>query len=305
MHNSSKILITGATGQIGRFLVRKMKENNLSFVGIDINNSQDASNSNILLADLTNTNSLNKQKSMLEDCDTVIHLASVVDSEKDVVKNGIKSIDINIDGTLNLLEFLPKLKYFLFASTYMIYGIPKSNPVKENHLQCPTTVYGASKLITEKFLNVYSRQKKIDLTIFRIMGVYGLENPYAVQAIPSFIKLMSEDKNPIVFGTGLERRNHIYIDDVIDCILSWIKNKKVGVFNIGCIDAPTNLELISLINDKLNKKIKPVFKQLSQKQFDFITDISKMKTELKFKPKTKIKDGINKTVERFFEEKNK
>ena len=63
------------------------------------------------------------------------------------------------------------------------------------------------------------------------------------------------------------------------------------------MDSPTNLDLISMINQKMGKKIKPIFKD--QEQYDFITDISRAADILHFQPKTRIKDGINKTVENF------
>ena len=87
------------------------------------------------------------------------------------------------------------------------------------------------------------------------------------------------------------------IDDAIDAIITWLKNTKAGIFNIGGADTPTNLELISLINKKMSKKVQPIF--VNQEQHDFIADISNMKKILKFTPRIKIKDGINKTIEKF------
>ena len=98
---------------------------------------------------------------------------------------------------------------------------------------------------------------------------------------------------------GLQRRNHLFIDDAIDSILAWLKNKNPGIFNIGGSDSPTSLDLISTINDRMGKKIKPVFKETNSKQFDFISDVSRANTVLDFQPKTKIKNGLRKTIERF------
>jgi UDP-glucose 4-epimerase len=291
-----KLLITGISGNIGNVLSQQLKKNNISFTGLDIIN-QDISNKHFIQLDFTNSNELNEKKSLLEKFDTLIHLASKINNENDICQIGTESINVNIIGTLNLLDYLPNLKNVLFASTYMVYGPPMQNPIQESHALNPQTVYGASKATMEKYLQIYTKEKRIDLGIFRYMGIYGLTSHYANQAIHNFIKLIQNDKNPIIYGNGLQRRNHLFIDDAIDSILAWLNNKQPGIFNIGGTDSPTNLDLISMINQKMGKRIEPIFK--NQEQYDLITDISKAADILHFQPKTKIEDGINKTVENF------
>jgi len=293
-----KLLVTGASGNIGTILGNKLQKNNIPFIGLDVA-SQGFTNDDFFQLDITNKSELNEKKSVFNEVDTLIHLASKIDAGADVTNTGIESINVNVKGTLNLLEHLPNLKNVLFTSTYMVYGIPQQNPVTENHIQEPHTVYGTSKIVTEKYLQVYAQEKGINLTIFRYMGIYGLMSHYNQQAIHIFIKLIAAGKNPIIYGNGLQRRNHLFIDDAIDAILVWINYKNPGIFNIGGIDSPTNLDLIFMINEKMNKKIKPIFKE--SQQYDFITDISRAATVLHFQPKTRIKDGINNTIERFLE----
>ena len=293
-----KLLVTGASGNIGTVLCNQLQKNNIPFIGIDVT-SQGFTNNDFFQLDITNRSNLNEKKSVLNDVDTLIHLASKIDDEGDITDTGIESIDVNVKGTLNLLEHLPNLKNILFTSSYMVYGMPKQNPVAENHAQEPHTVYGTSKAIAEKYLQVYAQEKGINLTIFRYMGIYGLMSHYANQAIHIFIKLIAAEKNPIIYGNGLQRRNHLFIDDAIDAIFVWLNNKNPGIFNIGGIDSPTNLDLIYMINEKMNKKIKPIFKE--SEQYDFVTDISKATKFLQFQPKTRIKDGLSNTIERFLE----
>jgi len=293
-----KLLVTGESGNIGNILGNKLQKNNIPFIGLDVV-SQGFINDDFFQLDITNKSNLYEKKSVFNEVDTLIHLASKIDAGADITNTGIESVNVNVKGILNLLECLPNLKNILFTSTYMVYGIPKQNPVTENHIQEPHTVYGTSKMVTEKYLQVYAQEKGINLTIFRYMGIYGLMSHYANQAIPIFIKLIAAGKNPIIYGSGLQRRNHLFIDDAIDAILVWINNKNPGIFNIGGIDSPTNLDLISMINEKMNKKIKPIYKE--SQQYDFITDISRASAVLHFQPKTRIKDGINNTIERFLE----
>ena len=247
-----KLLVTGASGNIGTILSNKLQKNNIPFIGLDVV-SQGFINDDFFQIDITNRNDLNGKKSVFDEVDTLIHLASKIDTGADVTDTGIESVNVNVKGTLNLLEHLPNLKNILFTSSYMVYGIPKQNPVTENHIQEPHTVYGTSKMVAEKYLQVYAQEKGINLTIFRYMGIYGLMSHYNQQAIHIFIKLIAAGKNPIIYGNGLQRRNHLFIDDAIDAILVWINYKNPGIFNIGGIDSPTNLD-IDYINEKLRKK---------------------------------------------------
>ena len=296
-----KLLVTGASGNIGTVLKSRLQENDIPFIGVDITN-QNPTNNNFFQLDITNENELQEKKSVFDNIDTLVHLASKIDTGSDVTNKGIQSIDVNIKGTLNLLEHLPNLKNILFTSTYMVYGIPKQNPIMENYVGEPHTVYGASKIITEKYLQVYAAKRGIDVTIFRYMGIYGLMSHYASQAIHIFIKLIADGKNPIIYGDGLQRRNHLFIDDAIDAILIWLNNKNPGVFNIGGKDSPTNLDLISMISKKMNKKIQPTFKE--SQQHDFVSDISLADTILHFQPKTRIDDGLSNTIKKFLEQKH-
>ena len=296
MAKATKLLITGCSGQVGRFLIRKLISERIDFSGLDINFNTNMPDIDFFEIDLTKKSQLKGIKTRLEEYNTVFHLASYIDNYQDVTKHGTSSIDLNIMGTLNLLEFLPNVEHFCFASSYMVYGNPNSNLVSEEHNTEPANIYGSSKLIMEKFLQVYAKNKCINLGILRFMGIYGLENPYAFQAITEFIKAVEQNRSPIIYGDGKTRRNHIHIDDVVNAFLAWLKKKNNGVFNIGGPEVHNNLDLVNLINQCMKKKIEITFKDSEQKQHDFISDISKAQKNLDFFPTIGIKDGIRKAI---------
>ena len=166
------ILVTGALGQVGKALVRKLLEEKASFIGLDKREENIFPDVKIIHPEITKKEDIEKYSSELSDVDVLIHLASLITNDKDVVKSGSDSVDLNIKGTVNLLGFLPNLKSITFSSTYMVYGTPIFNPVNEDHPTDPNVVYGASKLATEKFLQIFAKESKISLSILRIMGIY-------------------------------------------------------------------------------------------------------------------------------------
>lgn len=295
------ILVTGGLGQVGRFLVRELSKKSENFMILDKHDSDEFSNVKIIHPEITKKESFEKYKSELKEITILIHLASLITNDSDVIKSGPDSIDLNVKGTINLLEFLPNLENICFSSTYMVYGTPKTNPITEDHPTNPNIVYGASKLATEKFLQIFAKENKMSLSLLRLMGIYNVEKPHG-QAIPSFIEKIANDERPIIYGNGNVRRNHLYIDDAIEAIMNTIKNPVNGVFNIGGPDSSSNLELIGIINDKLGKSIKPILQDSTATSYDFIIDISKAKKDLRFIPKITIKQGLEKTVERFIDQ---
>lgn len=295
MSDDQKILITGVSGQVGRSLVKKLCKLGFDITGLDIK-TMNSTGFNFLKADITDAKSLEPHRTVLKDIKIIIHLASLIEDNQNVVENTMSSIRLNVEGILNLLEYLPHVQYICFASTYMVYGIPQSNLVRETQSTNPSNIYGASKIITEKFLQVYATHKNITLCILRFMGIYGPETPLTDRAIPLFIDLISSGKNPVLYGTGKSRRNHVYIDDAINAILCALQVKQSGVFNIGGSDAPSNLELVKFVNNIMNKNIIPTF-DTTKKEHSFILDISLARDKLGFYPMIGIHEGLKAQID--------
>ena len=98
-----KLLVTGASGNIGTILGNKLQKNNIPFIGLDVA-SQGFTNDDFFQLDITNKSELNEKKSVFNEVDTLIHLASKIDAGADVTNTGIESINVNVKGTLNLLD---------------------------------------------------------------------------------------------------------------------------------------------------------------------------------------------------------
>ena len=186
------ILITGAFGQVGRALLRSLKNSKEDIIAMDKLQNNEFTNVKKIVTEITKSKNLEKYKTELKEVTTLIHLASYITNDRDIIKSGPESIDLNIMGTINLLRHLPKIKQIIFTSSYMVYGTPKKRIIDENHPTNPNVVYGASKLATEKYLQIFCKELGVKLSILRMMGIYGVEKSHG-QAIPTFIKLISEN----------------------------------------------------------------------------------------------------------------
>ena len=297
MLQGKKILVTGCAGQIGKNLIPKLTELELDIYGLDIQKPENNNSYQFLLADLTDSKSLEEHKGILNEIELVIHLASKIENSQNIVTNSKNSIEINLDGTINLLEYLPNVKHIFYSSSYMVYGKSQYDLIDEDHPTNPTNIYGSSKLTVEKFLQVFATKKKFLLTIFRFMGVFGPDTPKSGRAIPSFVDAILTDMPPTLIGDGKSRRNHVHLDDAINAIINSLKFSKGGIFNIGGKDSPSNLELISIINEITCKKVVPTHKEPEKKEVDFILNNSLASREINYVPSIGIKDGLVTQIE--------
>ena len=104
--------------------------------------------------------------------------------------------------------------------------------------------------------------------------------------------MINSNKNPILFGNGLVRKNHVYIDDAVQAIINSITTKKTGIFNIGGKDTPNNKELIFYINQIFGKDLSIKYVENDIIENDFIVDYSLATKEIGFIPTIEIQKGL-------------
>lgn len=163
-----RLLVTGATGRIGKRLLEKIDRNKYE-VSVLIRNNVDRSEMKgcrVVIGDLSCFDGWEKQ---LAEEEILVHLAARVDMFAREVEG------VNFEGTRRLVESMPKLKKVVFASTIEAYGPTGKKPVtieKEGEPVCP---YGESKLKAEKWLRLESARRGFELVILRIGNVVGFD----------------------------------------------------------------------------------------------------------------------------------
>lgn len=304
------ILITGCAGFIGSHLAGYLLETgNHKIIGID--NFDAFYDNDIKLKNIIRiTENLNftlikgdlRDTSFLDSCfmshniDIVIHLAAKAGVRPSII-NPKEYYDVNINGTLNLLEVMKKynVKKMLFASSSSVYGNNDKLPFTEHDfVDHPISPYAASKKAGELLCHTYSHLYGFDIFCLRFFTVYGpCQRPD--MAIHKFINNILNDKPISMFGNGETIRDYTFIDDIIKGIVAAMSNLKgFDVFNLGESKTISLIELIKMIESLTGKKAiiekKPM--QVGDVEATY-ADISKARKLLGYNPKFSMRQGLS------------
>ena len=239
-----KILIFGSSGFIGSNLIDKIsKKKNYTIIKVNRNKFLSLN--------------LRKRINLFKKCDFIFHLANQ-NNEQIANSDPIKDYKNNINLTLKILETMKNLTfkpYLIYPSTVSLYKT--SNLVrKENSKKSIISIYNAHKFFNENYIKLYYKKYKINYIILRISNVYGFNKKNKRGLLQNLIFSNLTNKNITIFNKGLQYRDYIYVDDVIDAFSKILINPQTGVFNL-CSDISYNfIEIIKIIKDILKVKYK-------------------------------------------------
>lgn len=310
---SEKILITGAAGFIGSSLADDLLAKGFSIMGIDNFDSfykRDIKETNISNALKHNSYSFLegdiRDMEFLDSCfsgfrpDIVIHLAAKA-GVRPSIKDPASYYDVNVNGTLNMLEAMRKNKIgrMLFASSSSVYGNNKKIPFAESdNVDFPVSPYAASKKACELLCHTYHHLFDMDIFCLRFFTVYGPRQRPDL-AINKFTRALLNDEPITLFGDGSSSRDYTHISDIIQGIEQAMENLKgFGIFNLGESNAISLKELVALLENSTGKKAD--IKYLPMQDGDVLrtfADISRAKSVLGYNPVVNIADGIRNYVE--------
>ena len=313
-----RLLLTGAAGFIGFHTAKKLLDRGDEVIGID--NINDYYDINLKHARLEQIRSTPNKKNFYfskvdisepEDLDNifdnykpdgVIHLAAQA-GVRYSIENPSAYITSNIIGFQNILECCRKSKVdgLIYASSSSVYGGNKKVPFSESdNVDNPISIYAASKKANELMAKTYNHLYNLKSTGLRFFTVYG---PWGRpdMAISIFTKKILNGDPIQIFNYGKMQRDFTYIDDIVNGIISALKNNyDFKVYNLGNSKSEKLLNVVSLIENELNKKaiieLAPIQPGDVKKTF---ANIKKAQTELAFNPKIDINVGIKNFVEWF------
>lgn len=302
-----RILVTGGAGFVGSHLVDRLMEQGHEVLCLDNfytgtkNNIQQWFNHprfELIRHDITEPIRL--------EVDQIYHLACPA-SPIHYQFNPVKTIKVNVMGTLNMLGLAKRVKArFLLASTSEVYGDPDVHPQPEEYrgnVNCIgiRSCYDEGKRVAETLSFDYHREHNVEIRVARIFNTYGarmLEKDGRV--VSNFIAQAIKGIPLTIYGDGSQTRSFCYVSDLVAGLMALMNNDYVGPVNLGNPGEYTILELAQTIQEMINPDAELVYKPLPeddprQRQ----PDITKAKHYLNWQPTIPLKDGLERTIEDF------
>jgi UDP-glucose 4-epimerase len=278
------ITIIGSQSFIGKNLILDLEKKKKKIFKIDLNEKNSINSKKI--------NFRNKNiKQYIKKNSTLVHLAAI-SNDNDGKKNPQLTFDVNINGTINLLEAAKEkqIKHFIFASTEWVYDKNQKKINKETDnisITKMTSEYSISKIICEQIIKKYSEFFKI--TILRFGIIYSNRSGGG-SAVESLVHKVI-NKQAINIGSLKTSRNFIHVNDIISGINASIITKKVGLFNLA---GDKNVNLGEIINTagKILKTSPKVVETNKKKPSVRIVENKLAKKHLNWKPNINILKGI-------------
>ncbi len=309
-----KILITGAAGFIGsNFMYYEMQKHpqddyyaldKLTYAGNikNLDGLKDHDNFHFLKMDIGDTEGIDALFAK-ERFDIVINFAAETHVDRSIADPSL-FLKTNILGTANLMDAALKygVKRYHQVSTDEVYGdlplgrkdlfFTEESPIRTS------SPYSASKASADLLVMAYMRTYGLPASISRCSNNYG---PYQFpeKFIPLIINNARHDRPLPIYGTGVNVRDWLYVDDhseAIDLIVR--KGKEGSLYNVGGHNEKTNIEIAKIVLKELGKSEALITFVADRKGHDlrYAIDPRKITTELGWKPKTKFADGIKKTI---------
>jgi nucleoside-diphosphate-sugar epimerase len=305
-------LVTGGAGFIGSHLVEALLKINYQVRVLDNfmtgkrqNISSILSHIQLIEGDLRDFETVRKAA---EAVDFIFHLGALPSVPRSI-QDPITSNDVNIQGTLHVLEAARqmKVKRVIFSSSSSVYGDSPILPKREDAVPNPLSPYAVTKLAGEHYCKVYYKIYGLETVCLRYFNVFGPKQDPTSQyaaAIPRFINALLVNKPPLVYGDGEQSRDFTYVDNVVQANILAIEAPEAPgqILNIAYGKQVTVNELIKTLNAILGKKIQPIYE--SSRPGDIrhsLADISQARRILGFSPTVSLEEGLRRAVAWFMD----
>ncbi len=240
------------------------------------------------------------------DSDVVYHLASgSVPSTSNADPH--HDIEVNLQGTLRLLEACRQagVRRIVFVSSGgTVYGQLKQSPVPEDHPTFPICSYGIVKLAIERYLHLYQTLHGLDYTILRASNPYGpFQSTTGLQGVvPVFVSKLLLREPIEIWGDGSVVRDFLHVDDLVGALkmAGHMSEGKSGIYNVGSGYGTSLNKLLKTLTRVSGLSDTRIYRP--GRAYDVprsVLDITRIKSELDWKPNLSLEEGLSSTLEWF------
>jgi len=300
-------LVTGGAGFIGSHLVENLVKQGYNVRILDNFLTGKRENIAEFLGEIDliegDIRDLETCRQAAEEVDFVLHQAALPSVPRSI-EDPVLTNEINIGGTLNLLLAAKekKVRKFVFASSSSVYGDDETLPKREGVEGAPLSPYAVTKLIGEKYCQVFNRVFGLSTVSLRYFNIFGpRQDPFSQYAavIPIFITKIIQGERPVIFGDGEQSRDFTYVTNIVEANRLAIEASEISgeVINVACGDKTTVNQLFETIRKLLQKDLAPIHEEPRPGDIRHsFADITKAQGVLKYEAKISLSEGLRETI---------
>ncbi len=234
-----RVLLTGASGFIGRTTAELLRSSGCEVVGLVHSSAAPTAVAHVVQATLGSDDAVETILTNCDRCEAIVHAAACINYDKFCPA----LIHVNCAGTQQVLAVAQewRVKTFVNISGITVLGRPLEHPITEEHPTAPRTTYHATKLFAEHLLASASMPQLAGVSL-RVTAPVGPGMP-AGGILPVFVRNAIQNRPLPLSGRGTRVQNYVDVRDIAEAIVGCLGLRPTGVFNLGGPSTLSNLEL--------------------------------------------------------------
>lgn len=301
-----RVLITGGAGFIGSHLANQLHSRG-HYVRVldDLSSGDPATLHQGINFTRGDVRDIPRLWSLLQGVEIVYHLAARVSVPASVLYPREYN-DVNVGGTVSLLEAcrdVGSVKRVVLASSATVYGNHSRQPVYEAMETRPAVPYAVSKVAAEQYLFTIGRLSGFETVALRLFNAYGPGQPLPpahAPVIPQVMQQVLGKGSVVIFGDGSQTRDFVYIDDVVDALISaaLAPNVDQQIINVGSGVETSVSDLVAAISSITELKANVLYNhEATGGLARLVADLTKARSLLTYRPRTQLEAGLRKLLQ--------
>jgi len=288
-----RTVVTGGCGFIGSHLVTRLAQRGVETVVVDAREpASPVPGADYVIADLR---ALDQARDALHGANVIFHLAGTLDAPGSIL-DPATDFEANVVTTLNVLRGAEAagVRRFVFTSSALVYGSPRSCPVDEDAPPQPVFPYAESKYACERLIASCGKAHQMSYVIGRAFVTYGPGEPTTARAeVSQYLRALISGAGPHVLGDpDAKTRDFIHVFDVVEALMTLAASPVTGIVNIGTGRETTLRKLTEIAATALRRPVPDLpWEPSPEDEYRLVADITRLKA-LGFRPSISLEDGV-------------